>query len=61
MENALAARDQMGEALLDGSFGKSKREELLRFELPPSMDAGCNQKEDVPYDYRDPGISLYLA
>ncbi|HZV70393.1 MAG TPA: glycoside hydrolase family 3 protein [Saprospiraceae bacterium] len=42
------------EALLDIIFGKAKPEGKLPFELPSSMEAVRNQKEDVPYDSKDP-------
>ncbi len=42
------------EALLDIVFGNAKPEGKLPFELPSSMDAVRNQKEDVPYDSKDP-------
>ena len=41
-------------ALLDVIFGKAKPEGRLPFELPSSMEAVRNQKEDVPYDSKDP-------
>jgi beta-glucosidase len=41
-------------ALLDVIFGKSKPEGKLPFELPSTMEAVRNQKEDVPYDSKDP-------
>jgi beta-glucosidase len=41
-------------ALLDVIFGKSKPEGKLPFELPSSMEAVRNQKEDVPYDSKNP-------
>ncbi|MBI3220852.1 MAG: glycoside hydrolase family 3 C-terminal domain-containing protein [Bacteroidetes bacterium] len=41
-------------ALLDVIFGKAKPEGKLPFELPSSMEAVHNQKEDVPYDSKDP-------
>ncbi|SKC89693.1 glycoside hydrolase family 3 protein [Ohtaekwangia koreensis] len=41
-------------AVLDVLFGKAKPEGKLPFELPSSMDAVRNQKEDVPYDSKDP-------
>jgi beta-glucosidase len=41
-------------ALFDVIFGKSKPEGKLPFELPSSMEAVRNQKEDVPYDTKDP-------
>jgi beta-glucosidase len=41
-------------ALLDVIFGKAKPEGKLPFELPSSMEAVRNQKEDVPYDSKDP-------
>ena len=41
-------------ALLDVVFGKYKPGGHLPIELPSSMDAVRNQKEDVPYDSKDP-------
>jgi beta-glucosidase len=41
-------------AVLDVIFGKAKPEGKLPFELPSSMEAVRNQKEDVPYDSKDP-------
>ncbi len=41
-------------ALLDVIFGKAKPEGKLPFELPSSMEAVRNQKEDMPYDSKDP-------
>ncbi len=41
-------------AVLDVLFGKAKPEGKLPFELPSSMNAVRNQKEDVPYDSKDP-------
>ncbi len=41
-------------ALLDVTFGKSPPSGKLPFELPSSMVAVRNQKEDVPYDSKDP-------
>ena len=41
-------------ALLDVLFGKAKPEGKLPFELPSSMEAVRNQKEDVPYDSKNP-------
>ena len=41
-------------AVLDVIFGKYKPGGHLPFELPSSMDAVRNQKEDVPYDSKDP-------
>jgi beta-glucosidase len=41
-------------ALLDVIFGKAKPEGKLPFELPSSMEAVKNQKEDVPYDSKNP-------
>jgi len=41
-------------ALLDVIFGKAKPGGHLPFELPSSMEAVKNQKEDVPYDSKDP-------
>ena len=40
-------------ALLDVLFGKYKPEGHLPFELPSSMEAVINQKEDLPYDSKD--------
>ncbi|TAE53930.1 MAG: glycoside hydrolase family 3 protein, partial [Bacteroidetes bacterium] len=42
------------EALLDVIFGKANPEGNLPFELPSSMEAVRNQKEDLPYDSKDP-------
>jgi len=39
---------------LDVIFGKAKPGGHLPFELPSSMEAVKNQKEDVPYDSKDP-------
>jgi beta-glucosidase len=41
-------------ALFDVIFGKAKPMGKLPFELPSSMEAVRNQKEDVPYDSKDP-------
>ena len=41
-------------AILDVIFGKAKPEGKLPFELPSSMEAVSNQKEDLPYDSKDP-------
>jgi beta-glucosidase len=41
-------------ALLDVLFGKYKPEGHLPIELPSSMEAVRNQKEDMPYDSKDP-------
>ena len=41
-------------ALLDVVFGKYKPEGHLPIELPSSMEAVRNQKEDMPYDSKDP-------
>jgi beta-glucosidase len=41
-------------ALLDVIFGNAKPGGKLPFELPSSMEAVRNQKEDVPYDTKDP-------
>ncbi len=41
-------------ALLDVIFGIAKPEGKLPFELPSSMEAVRNQKEDMPYDSKDP-------
>ncbi len=42
------------EAVLDVIFGKAKPEGKLPLELPSSMDAVKKQKEDMPYDSKDP-------
>jgi beta-glucosidase len=42
------------EALLDVIFGKVNPSAKLPFEMPSSMDAVRNQKEDVPYDSGNP-------
>ncbi|HEY2722547.1 MAG TPA: glycoside hydrolase family 3 N-terminal domain-containing protein [Chitinophagaceae bacterium] len=42
------------EAVLDVVFGKYKPGGHLPIELPSSMEAVRNQKEDVPYDSKDP-------
>jgi len=41
-------------AVLDVIFGKAKPAGKLPFELPSSMEAVRNQKEDLPYDSKDP-------
>lgn len=41
-------------ALLDVLFGKYKPEGHLPLEMPSSMEAVRNQKEDMPYDSKDP-------
>jgi beta-glucosidase len=41
-------------ALLDIIFGKYNPSGKLPIELPSSMEAVRNQKEDVPYDSKDP-------
>ena len=41
-------------AVLDVIFGKAKPGGKLPFELPSSMEAVRNQKEDMPYDSKDP-------
>jgi beta-glucosidase len=41
-------------AVLDVIFGKYKPGGKLPLELPSSMDAVRNQREDVPYDSKDP-------
>jgi beta-glucosidase len=42
------------EALLDVIFGKINPAAKLPFELPSSMEAVRNQKEDMPYDSENP-------
>jgi beta-glucosidase len=41
-------------ALMDVIFGKARPEGKLPFELPSSMDAVRNQKEDLPHDSKNP-------
>jgi beta-glucosidase len=41
-------------ALLDVVFGKYKPQGHLPIELPSSMEAVRNQKEDLPHDSKDP-------
>lgn len=41
-------------ALLDVIFGQAQPEGNLPFELPSSMEAVRNQKEDMPYDSKNP-------
>jgi beta-glucosidase len=41
-------------AFLDVVFGKYKPQGRLPIEMPSSMDAVRNQKEDMPYDSKDP-------
>jgi beta-glucosidase len=41
-------------AVLDVVFGRAKPEGKLPLELPSSMEAVRNQKEDVPYDSENP-------
>jgi len=57
VENARGVVANFGasdEAVLDVLFGKINPAAKLPFELPSSMDAVRNQKEDVPYDSKDP-------
>jgi beta-glucosidase len=42
------------EALLDVLFGEINPSAKLPFEMPSSMEAVRNQKEDVPYDSENP-------
>jgi len=42
------------EALLDVIFGNASPSAKLPFEMPSSMEAVRNQKEDVPYDSENP-------
>jgi beta-glucosidase len=42
------------DAILDVAFGKFNPSAKLPIELPSSMEAVRNQKEDVPYDSKDP-------
>jgi beta-glucosidase len=42
------------EAVMDVIFGKASPEGNLPFELPSSMDAVKNQKEDLPHDSKNP-------
>jgi len=46
--------DVVDDALLDVVFGRFKPVGKLPFELPSSMEAVRNQKEDVPFDSQDP-------
>jgi beta-glucosidase len=46
------------EALLDVIFGKVNPSAKLPFEMPSSMEAVRNQKEDVPYDSENPLFSF---
>jgi beta-glucosidase len=48
---ALGASDV---ALMDVLFGKFKPEGKLPFELPSSMEAVRQQKEDLPHDSENP-------
>lgn len=41
-------------AILDVVFGKASPQGKLPIELPSSMDAVINQKEDLPHDSKDP-------
>ena len=45
---------QSDEVLVKVLFGEAKPEGKLPFELPSSQEAVENQKEDVPYDSKDP-------
>lgn len=40
--------------ILDLIFGKFKPTGMLPFELPSSMEAVNNQKDDLPYDSKNP-------
>jgi beta-glucosidase len=42
------------QAILDVVFGKASPQGKLPIELPSSMKAVRNQKEDLPYDSKDP-------
>lgn len=48
-------------AVLDVIFGRFNPMGKLPFELPGSMDAVCEQKEDVPYDSRNPLFGFGLT
>ena len=48
-------------AVLDVIFGKAKPGGHLPFELPSSMEAVKNQKEDVPYDSKDPLVQIWIG
>jgi beta-glucosidase len=45
-------------AVLDVIFGRVQPEGKLPFELPSSMEAVRNQKEDVPYDSENPSYAF---
>ena len=56
-ENAAALLGEFGvydDAILDVIFGKFEPTGKLPFELPSSMQAVRSQKEDLPYDSKDP-------
>ena len=56
-ENSAALLANFGasdEAVLEVIFGKFKPQGKLPFELPASMEAVRQQKEDVPYDSENP-------
>ena len=46
--------DVLDNALLDVVFGKYNPTGKLPFDIPSSMEAVRNQKEDVPFDTKDP-------
>lgn len=48
-------------ALLDVIFGKSASSGKLPVELPSSMDAVRGQKEDVPYDSKEPLFPVWFG
>jgi beta-glucosidase len=45
-------------AVLDVIFGRAQPEGKLPFELPSSMEAVRNQREDVPHDSEDPSYAF---
>jgi beta-glucosidase len=53
-EGLLADFGASDEALLDIIFGKFNPTARLPFEMPSSMEAVRNQKEDLPFDSKNP-------
>ena len=50
--------DVFDSALLDVVFGKFNPSGKLSFEVPSSMDAVRAQKEDIPFDSKDPTFAF---